>query len=89
MADPINMQRGEFVDWAVQTFGVDEDNVSFWDMQRNLDSKNPMPTDFEVSQEGTIPAELYTILVARKAVRPAPIRTPFVPTPDRWDFDGE
>lgn len=90
MTNPIEMERGEFVDWAVQAFGVDEDDVSFWDMQRDLDSKKPMPTDFEVSQEGVIPTELYTILIARKAARPAPIRKPFVVTdkPSEWEARG-
>lgn len=85
--EPVNMNRAAFVDWAVQAFGVDEDDVSFWDMARDLDSTKKMPLDFEVSANGTIPAALYDVLQARKAVRPASIRVPFKSTPDRSEWE--
>lgn len=65
----IEMSGGDFAEWAEQTYGVDYDNVSFWDMQRNLDSKKQMPEGFEVGDTNSIPAELYDLLIARKAYR--------------------
>lgn len=85
--NPVEMSGGDFADWAERTFGVDYDNVRLWDM---LKRDNPtMPFDFETAKGGEIPTELREILIARKAARVIQPRVPFVPTPDRWDFDGE
>lgn len=65
----IEMDRGTFAEWAEQTFGVSYDNVSLWDMMRDLNSSARMPEGFEVSSDGDIPAALYDILVARKTHR--------------------
>lgn len=89
MSDPVEMSGGDFAAWAEQTYGVDFDDVRAWDMFRDPTDATRMPFDFEVSNEGTIPADLYNTLVARKTARVIQPRAPFVPTPDRWDFDGE
>lgn len=64
----IEMDGGQFADWA-EAQGYDYDNVRFWDMQSDLDSKKRMPEGFEVNETGAIPAELYDLLIARKAYR--------------------
>lgn len=87
----VEMEMGEFADWAVERFGVDYDSVMFWDMLRDLDSKKRMPEGFEVSENGKIPAALYDLLVARKQNR-VTVKSPNVPAPGRpseWELrDG-
>ena len=64
----INLNAGQFADWA-EAQGYDYDDVCFWDMLADMNGKARMPEGFEVSDKGSIPAELYDILLARKAAR--------------------
>lgn len=80
----IEMEVGEFADWAVEQFGVDYDDVMLWDMLRDLDGKSRMSGDWEIGtrSDGDIPAELYDLLIARKQGR-VTVKSPNVPTPVR------
>ena len=68
MENTITMDAGQFADWA-EAQGYDYDDVSLWDMLADLNNKKRMPAEFEISEKGAIPAELYDILAARKAAR--------------------
>lgn len=83
------MDAGEFADWAVERFGVDYDNVMFWDMLRDLSGNKRMPEGFEVDTSGDIPAHLYDLLMARKATHTPSPRTEdeartLVQQPEPW-----
>lgn len=83
----VEMEVGEFADWAVERFGVDYDNVMFWDLLRDLSGKSRMSGDFAYNtQGGGIPAELYDLLVARKAVRVTrPAQQPLPTRASEWE----
>lgn len=81
------MEVGEFADWAVEQFHVSYDNVMFWDLMRSLDSNQRMPEGFEVdTSSDDIPAELYDLLMARKAVRVTqPAQQPLPTRASEWE----
>lgn len=87
MKNPVEMDAGQFADWA-EAQGYDYDDVSMWDMRRDLSGKTRMPTEFEVSSAGAIPAALYDILMARKEARVTIARPPFEGRVGRTEWDA-
>ena len=84
----VEMEVGEFADCAVGQFGVEYDSVMFWDLLRDLDGKSRMPGGFAYNNQSSsnIPAELYDLLVARKADRVTrPAQQPLPTRASEWE----